>query len=284
LAGFGGLVYLGSLVGVRAGGNVLVWPSLPAQLTLTQAWGLAPQGGWNHPAWSISAEWFAYLSFPAFAAATWAGRHRPRLAALTALAVATGFEIGFQRVVGMALTDATIVWGAARILPPFAIGCGVYLLWSSHPLRTSAAAIAAAGASLAAAVAGLASGAPDGVAIALFGGLIYGLASLASAGSPLFSGAIVVYLGEVSFALYMISVPWGVAYNKGLHWLLHQPGEVLSPRMWALGSLGLIPAAMVLHHLIEKPAREALRRWGSPFSPRGSSQGRQPGGWFPLAR
>jgi peptidoglycan/LPS O-acetylase OafA/YrhL len=264
LIGFGALVYLGSWVGVRAGGNVVVWPSLPAELTLTQAWGLAPLGGWNHPAWSISAEWFAYLCFPAFAAATWAGRARPRLATLIAFGLAIGFEIGFERVVHMPLTQATILWGAARILPPFAIGCGMFLLWSSHPARTSAIAAAAAGTSLTAALISMGVGAPDWVAIALFGGLIYGLASLSSAGSSLLSGAVWVYLGEVSFALYMISVPWGVAFDKGVNWLLHRPDEVLSPQMWAIAYLGVIPAAILLHHLVEKPAREALRRRGAP--------------------
>jgi len=268
LIGFGGLVYLGALVGVHAGGNVLVWPSLPAQLTLTQAWGLAPLGGWNHPAWSISAEWFAYLCFPAFAAATWAGRGRPRLAALAAFLLAIGFEIAFQRVMGMALTDATILWGAARILPPFAIGCGVYLLWSSHPLRTATAAVVTAGASLAAGLIGIGVGAPDGLAILLFGGLIYGLASLSSAGSSLFSGAVWVYLGEVSFAIYMIAVPWGLAFDKGVHRLLHIPGETLTPAIWGLQYLGVIPVAIALHHLVERPARDAMRRRGAPFSRR----------------
>jgi peptidoglycan/LPS O-acetylase OafA/YrhL len=279
LIGFGALVYVGSLVGVRAGGNVLVWPSLPAQLTLTQAWGLGPLGGWNHPAWSISAEWFAYLCFPAFVAATWAGRGRPRLSALAAFALAIGFEIGFQRVVGLVLTDATILWGAARILPPFAIGCGVYLLWSSQPLRTPAAAVAVIAASLAAALISMGIGAPDWVAIVLFGGLIYGLAGLSSAGASLLSGGVWVYLGEVSFALYMIAVPWGLAFDKGLHRLLHLPGETLTPAMWWLQYLGALPAAIVLHHLVERPAREAMRRWGAPFSRRRSSTNSTPAKW-----
>jgi peptidoglycan/LPS O-acetylase OafA/YrhL len=283
LIGLGALVYLGSRFGASPGGNVLVWPSLPAQLTLTQAWGLAPLGGWNHPAWSISAEWFAYLGFPAFAAATWAGRARPRLAALAAFVLAIGFEIGFQRAVGMVLTDATILWGAARIVPPFAIGCGVYLLWSSHPLGTSFSAVSVAGASLAAALVGLGLGAPDWVAIALFGGLIYGLASLSSAGSPLFSGAIWVYLGEVSFALYMISVPWGLAFDKGVHRLLHLPGETLTPTMWLLQYLGAIPVAIVLHHAVERPAREAIRRRGAPFSRRRQADKRAPTDWIQAA-
>jgi peptidoglycan/LPS O-acetylase OafA/YrhL len=265
LIGFGVLVYLGSLLGVHAGGNVVVWSSLPAQLTLTQAWGLAPLGGWNHPAWSISAEWFAYLCFPAFAAATWAGRDRPRLAALAAVLLAIGFEIGFQRVVGLVLTDATILWGAARIAPPFVIGCGVYLLWSSQALRTSTAAVAVVAASLGMALISLGIGAPDWLTITLFGGLIYGLASLTSAGSPLFSGKIWVYLGEISFALYMVSVPWGLAFDKGVHRLLHLPGETLTPTVWCLQYFGVIPAAIILHHLVERPAREAMRRRGAPF-------------------
>jgi len=266
LIGFGALVYLGSLLGVRAGGNVLVWPSLPAQLTLTQAWGLAPLGGWNHPAWSVSAEWFAYLCFPAFAAATWAARGRPRLTALAAFVVAIGFEIGFQRVVGLRLTEATILWGAARILPPFAIGCGVYLLWSNDAVRSPVAAVAVSAASLAAVLIALGLGAPDWLAITLFGSLIYGLASLSSAGSSLFSGAVWVYLGEVSFALYMISVPWGVTFDKGVHWLFHLPGQTLAPSIWWLQYLGVMPAAIMLHHLVERPARNAMRRRGAPFA------------------
>jgi peptidoglycan/LPS O-acetylase OafA/YrhL len=279
LIGFGALVYLGSLVGVRAGGNVVVWPSLPAELSLTQAWGLAPLGGWNHPAWSISAEWFAYLCFPAFAAATWAGRGRPRLAALAAFVLAIGFEIGFQRVVGLVLTDATILWGAARILPPFAIGCGVYLLWSNHALRTRASAVAVATASLAAALLSIGLGAPDWLAMGLFGGLIYGLASLSSTGSSLASGAVWVYLGEVSFALYMVSVPWGVAFDKGVHRLFHMPGEALTPPLWWFQYLGVIPAAIVLHHLVERPARAAMRRRGAPFGRRNLSTNPAPVDW-----
>ena len=43
-------------------------------------------------------------------------------------------------------------------------------------------------------------GAPDLIAVALFGGLIYALGSLTSSGSRLLSSSIGVYLGEVSFA------------------------------------------------------------------------------------
>ncbi len=84
LLGMGGLIGGATLLGIQAGDKALVWSSLPAQLTLTQAWGLGLHGGWNHPSWSISAEWFAYLSFPAFAWAAWRLRDRPALALLLA--------------------------------------------------------------------------------------------------------------------------------------------------------------------------------------------------------
>jgi hypothetical protein len=35
--------------GLSADPNVLSFASLPANLTLTQVWGLAPTSGWNHP-------------------------------------------------------------------------------------------------------------------------------------------------------------------------------------------------------------------------------------------
>jgi peptidoglycan/LPS O-acetylase OafA/YrhL len=62
--------------------NLLSLAALPANLALVHAWGFAPVVGWNHPSWSISAEWFAYLAFPLFAvaapAAATGGRRRAR--------------------------------------------------------------------------------------------------------------------------------------------------------------------------------------------------------------
>jgi peptidoglycan/LPS O-acetylase OafA/YrhL len=66
-----GLVAIVSFAG--AAGYVLnnpqewQWKDLLWQLTLLQAWGVTQSLGWNVPAWSISAEWFAYLLFPLLA-------------------------------------------------------------------------------------------------------------------------------------------------------------------------------------------------------------------------
>jgi len=126
------LIATAAMMGVSAGDKLLIWPSLPAQLTLTQAWGLSPLGGWNHPSWSISAEWFAYLSFPAFAVVAWRLISRPRLALVFALALVVALNICFQAVAGFPLTKATLLWGALRIVPCFALGCAVWLAWRAN--------------------------------------------------------------------------------------------------------------------------------------------------------
>jgi peptidoglycan/LPS O-acetylase OafA/YrhL len=265
LIGMGLLVVVATRFGVPDGHNVLVWSSLPAQLTLTQAWGLAPQGGWDHPSWSISAEWFAYLSFPLFAWAAWRLRERPTLAVLLALVLVAVLETGFQRVAGFPLTRATIAWGALRIVPCFALGCAVYLAWSAQPIRTSRHALAISAAALAAIVAAAQFGAPDGLLVALFGGLLFGLAALASAGSTVLTAPLWVYLGEVSFSVYMVCIPWQLAFDKGAHKLLHLADPSLPAPLWIIQFVGVVPAAMVVHHLVERPAREAMRRQGVPF-------------------
>ena len=265
LAGMGVLIALAALIGVQAGDKVLVWSSLPAQLTLTQAWGLSPLGGWNHPSWSISAEWFAYLTFPLFAWAAWRLRARPRLAVVLALVLVAILEAGFQPLMGFPLTSATIAWGALRIVPCFALGCAVYLAWSSQPIRGPGFALGAAGAALAAIVAAAQIGAPDALSVALFGALLFSLASLTSAGSKVLTAPLWVYLGEVSFSIYMVCIPWQLVFEKGAHRLFGISDGPLPAALWAIQAVGVIPAAMVLHHLVERPAREAMRRHGVPF-------------------
>lgn len=260
LVGLGAVVAGAAALGMTSGDKVLAWSSLPAQLTLTQAWGLAPQGGWNHPSWSISAEWFAYLTFPGFAFVAWPLRKRPRLATALALALVIALEVGFERLAGIPLTRATIAWGALRIVPCFALGCAVYLLWSTRPLAWRPGALAASAGALAGIVLAAEVGAPDWLSIALFGALIFSLASLSSAGSPALTAPVWVYLGEVSFAVYMVCIPWQLVFEKAAY-RLHRGGEgSLSPVLWFIELLGVIPAAMAVHHLVERPAREAMRR------------------------
>jgi peptidoglycan/LPS O-acetylase OafA/YrhL len=265
LLGLGLLIAAAQLAGVKVGDQMVVWSSLPAQLTLTQAWGLAPGGGWNHPSWSISAEWFAYLAFPAFAAVFWPLRHRPWLAVGLAMLGVVALNIGFQQIAGFPLTRATLQWGALRIVPCFALGCAAWLLWRTEVIGSRSWAIASFGVSLVGVLAATLLGAPDWLSICLFGALIMSLASLASTGSRLLSSPGLVYLGEVSFAVYMVCIPWELVFSQAATTLGLSVGKTLAWPLWLVMFAGVVPAAMALHHRVERPARDLMRRHGVPF-------------------
>ena len=260
LVGLGLIVAGARIVGLDAGDKVLSWSSLPAQLTLTHAWGLGLGGGWNHPSWSISAEWFAYLAFPAFTAMLWPLRGRPRLALVLAALVVIGLSVGFQHLTGQSLSRATIAWGALRIVPCFALGCAVWLLWRTDHVRSPRVAAGLAILCTGLVVASCATGAPDWLTILTFGGLIFGLAALSSSGSERLTAGGWVYLGEISFSIYMVCIPWQLVFSRGASRLFNLSAEALPWPAWIALVLGVIPVGMLAHHLVERPAREAMRR------------------------
>ena len=267
LIGVGLLGLAAAVAGISIDDSILSWASLPANLTLTQAWGLAPEAAWNHPSWSISAEWFAYLCFPVFAWATWRLRSRPGLALVLATAGLCATYVVFETVAGFPLTQETIDWGALRIVPCFALGCAAYLVWRSGGLRrpgvwavmTTSLILACAGFQL-----------WDGITVTLFSVLILALAGLAGRGGPLESKT-GVWLGEISYSVYMVCVPWKLLAINGLA-RLNGGSEHLPWWMWVPAVLAIVPLAGLTHHLIERPARAAMRRWAEQHASKGRRQ------------
>ena len=263
LAGVGLMAGAALALGAQLSHPVLYWPAFVPNLLLMNAWGFTQGGGWNHPAWSISAEWFAYLLFPVFAAAAWALRQRPKVALAGAACLLLAIYPSFERLAGFPLTYATIVWGARRIVPCFTLGCAVYLLWKAAPIRAPRVAEACSLAVVALAASLAALDAPAALVVASFGAVIFCLAGLTVSGSARLSHPWLVYLGEVSFAVYMVAIPWKMLVMSGAQKLLHLSGGLPTP-LWALYFAGVIPVAMVAHHLVERPAREAMRKMKPP--------------------
>ena len=261
LAGVGLMGLAAAVMGVSVDPNLTDLRALPAHLTLTHAWGLSPVAGWNHPSWSISAEWFAYLLFPLFAWVALRLRDRPWVAAAAAAALMAVLYLGFERIAGQPLTRATIAWGALRIVPCFALGCAAYLLFRSGKVlvdRRAALTIAAATGAL---ILGLAQlEAWDGLLALSFGGLILSLACAWRGGSRVMSRPTWVWLGEVSFAVYMVCIPWQQVYVNGVARLANV-SEVLPWPLWVGLLCGVVPVAAIAHHCVEKPARSLMRRW-----------------------
>ena len=256
-------------MGVRMTHSVLAWDALPANLFLVHAWGLSPRVGWNHASWSISAEWFAYLIFPAFAVVSAAFAKRPKLAVAAALVFLFGLYWAFQTVGGFPLTSATTQFGWLRIVPPFVYGCALHLLWRSGVVKTRREAKLGLFTALTAVAILTALQTPDAAVVAVFGLLILGLAGLSSTGSTWLTNPFGVYLGEASFALYMIAVPWRFGFGGVVqHFYGREKSWKLLP--WLILVSGVVPVAIAAHLAIERPARSVLRKIGAlrPVRPR----------------
>lgn len=246
------------VAGMSVDGNVLSWSSLPANLLMVHAWGLAPVAGWNHPSWSISAEWFAYLCFPAFAFVFWRLRDKPVVAVLGAAAFLATLYFAFEQWAGFSLTEATIRWGALRIVPCFALGCALYLMYRKAPLKAPAL---TSGLFLVLMLGSAWLGLWDAITVLLAGGLILSLASLPNERAGWLASKPAVYLGEISYSVYMVCVPWKLLAVNLAAKVTDAPDKQLHVFVW-LAVLALLPVvAAVSYHLVEHPARKALRGW-----------------------
>ena len=256
-----------AMKGVELDPSAANWSALPAHLLLLQSWGLASTAAFNHPSWSISAEWFAYMTFPLTAALSWRLRNRPIFAVAAAMIFLVVLNLVFRLVMGFNLTHGTFQWGALRIVPSFLFGSALYLAWRAGAVATPGiAAFGAASASLiviAASSFGEANPLADALIVLALGLMVLSIAGFDSERAGPLSSKILVYLGEISFATYMIYVPWKWVYLKTVHAVLNLGDEALPFAWWFAGLLALVPLSMLAHHFIELPFRRIVRRWGA---------------------
>lgn len=256
LFGMIGLGVAATAAGMSIDGSLTHWRDLPAHLTLTHAWGLATSSAFNHPSWSISAEWAAYLAFPAFAFVAWRLRGRPVLATALAASLALGLYAAFEFLAGYALTEATFRWGALRIVPCFALGCALYLIHrrGGVPFAGPVALVSGVAVLVSASL-----GLWDAITVLAAGGLILGLGSLENSRAGVLGSRPGVYLGEISYSIYMVCAPVLLLTTNAAARLTGADDKQFHLLVW-LGLVAAIPvAAMVTYHLVERPARKALR-------------------------
>lgn len=231
-----------------------VWPNL----LLLHAWGVQDHMSWNYVSWSISAEWFAYLLFLPLSLAVLRlpGGSLVKLAAAVALLGVASLVA--EPLLGRPLTHLTHDFGILRILPEFVLGAALYHVardWDLEPRRGPALMLAA----LAALVAMVHWRQDGAAAVLLLAFLIFASASLARQGGLAFlARPALVYLGEISYAIYMIHAIVFIVFFRGLGLVL---GDPASPLIWWLGPLALVltfAASVLAHHLVERPARDWL--------------------------
>ena len=258
LAAFAGFAALLIATGRDASGYPLA--ELPLHVLLIQNWGLTPDLSWNHPAWSISTEFAAYLLFPLLvAAAPWERLADWVLLALAALLAGTIHWV-FALHGYPGLGDNIPAMGLWRCLAGFALGCVMCQLWQRWQGARHGGLIAGLGA-LGLVAAGLALDLPETawVPASFFAAL---LALALGKGWPvqMLGGKALTYLGEISYSTYLAHFLLFILFKLAFVDASLQLG-------WGglAGFLALVLAASAaLYHGVEKPAQ----RWLNARPPR----------------
>jgi peptidoglycan/LPS O-acetylase OafA/YrhL len=251
------LAYVGaSAVGLGGAAEGKNWSHLPWHLLLMHAWGTTDSHSWNFPSWSVSAEAFAYILFPVVLLAV------ARLNALFTLAVSLvlfgAASLWVVQVMETEITKIMFNFGIIRVFFEFLIGVALYLVFERH--RVPAAWVrpllwvCILGCMALAAIQF-----DERVIVLGLGAMLFLLAHLSVEERPnVLRHPVLVYLGEISYATYMVHilvlfVGKPVRIRLGLE-------EGLGRVVISLVLIAVIYAASaLLHHVIERPGRKLIR-------------------------
>ncbi len=211
----------------------------------------ADHRSWNFPSWSISSEWAAYMLAPPLfygivTARSW-------------LLLLAGIGVGCLVIAGME-TDQ-LAWlhaPLARVTLEFALGALLRRLAGALTDALCRIRVLALGLGWSATLL-LAGSHHPGL---FFAALIWTMLFLSlNGGWTGRLGAVGRYLGESSYCVYMchalILMIWGGLLSR---LPLDRPGLAIPAAI--LLCLSIQGSACLLHHLVERPARHAVREWG----------------------
>ena len=257
-----GMVALARFVNVPIHGSEYDFRDLPLQLTMTHAWpGLEDRSAfyWNYPSWSISCEWFAYLFvFPA----CWFGlKHNWGPAVFLTLGYA--FLLVWLCVAPRLGND--LVSCILRVACEFAAGATIFRAWWTGPLIGRYCQQAVTWTLLATLVAleavPLEFSYASQTVILIFPLVLLGLTTETTLVGRVFSSPVCLWLGNVSYALYMShalvqkAMKIALPAERFVHVSL---GVRLGVVMIQL--LALLGGASALYYFVELPSRNCLRK------------------------
>ncbi len=229
-------------------------------LSLTNGWGFPDSAGWNQPSWSVSSEWFVYLSFPVLALLL--GRRR----SLTASVVGAVAIVAAMSALGLWLTggvQSTLVWSwsVVRVVGEFGVGCLLYDVYRrtgpgrGWDVAASVAVVAVVGLSLAGLPHAL-----DFILIALFAVLVLALSRSRGRMADVFAGRALVYLGDISYSVYLIHSVVLIVMSQATRMAGYDPATTTWPLVFAILAV-FLAASIACGHLLFRYVEGPSRRW-----------------------
>jgi peptidoglycan/LPS O-acetylase OafA/YrhL len=232
-------------------------------LFLATRWFLPGSGDWNQPDWSLSLEVLGYILFPVLAFVALRVSRKWQLIAVSSLSLLGSYGVLTYFAFECEIAQIAIV----RMLSCFITGIAVFRLWrltlesgkqwAAWIASASTAGILVRGFPV---IRGLL---PHGSVLFnfFFASLLYGLAFEQGVVSKLLSSRIAVFLGKISFPLYLVHVApllwlrYFFLINAERYSTLQKSGALVC---WAFGSISF---AALLHYFVEKPFHAWGRRW-----------------------
>lgn len=245
---------------------------VPFQLTMTHAWWRSPGADWNDISWYVSSQWFAYVLLLPLAGAALARRWPPLVYAI----VCAALPFVWLAIAWSSLPRAH--FPIVRVTCAFLGGCALHGASCDAPrvvafLRRHATWFAL----VFVALVGTYVPYSFHALLLLAPLLVLGLTEERSAAARLLATAPVVWLGRISFAMYLSHV---VAWRalQALAPATRFAGAPLAERLAVLASYGIaiVACAVALDRFVEVPARAALGRFGARWWPPPAGDGARP--------
>jgi peptidoglycan/LPS O-acetylase OafA/YrhL len=238
-------------------------------LFLATRWFLPGTGEWNQPVWSLSLEVLGYVMFPILAFGALRVVRRWQLILIASLSLVASFFVLTRFAFECEISQIAVV----RMISCFVTGIATFRLWTLTPPSgkkwagwITAFATAAIFARDLPPLRGLVTSGNIQFNF-LFALLLYGLAFQQGTVNTVLSSRPVVFLGEISFPLYLVHV----APLLWLRYFMLSNGAKYAPsEKWAFLMLwagGCILTATLLHYFVEMPVHGWGRRWAGARLP-----------------
>jgi len=231
------------------------WWSALCNLLLMHAWGLTRQLSWNSPSWSVSAEWFAYLAVFPFCVIVMTKRSAAQAmaVAMTVWLLFLGYVFAFR---GGELSQVTTD-GVLRIIPEFLAGYATYRVVTGSRRLPSGNLSTLLGLSGLIVILLL----PPVALTLLLPAILLLMIGLYRGGQfvdRVFGNAVVVFLGEISYSIYMTHIFVLIIANQIVRHLTVAPTATHACLILLAEVIATLSLGYLGYCLLEAPARKAL--------------------------